>query len=523
MPMKLIIESITLPPDEEEDTIPQKLHKLYGIAPGSEWSIYKKSLDARKKNNIRFLYNILIAIDEKKALNLLKQKNIKAYIPKTVMPLKRSNRGLKILIVGFGPAGMFSALRLLEGDAEITIVEKGKRIEERFQDIMRFEQYSILDSNSNVLFGEGGAGAYSDGKLTTRTHKPEIEWFFNKMVEFGAPSSILYDSHPHLGTDQIQKVVKNIRNYLIDKGCVFKFSTSITDILKSRDSISGVSTVNEEILASKVILATGNSARNIYYILEKNNIQMDAKGFAVGFRVEHPSDYINDIQYGRSKFKPFLPAAEYNMAVKCNDKKHGVYTFCMCPGGRVINSSSSGEMLCVNGMSYSTRDTEFSNSAVVLTINPEDMQNSWKNGIDFQEMLEKNAFNAAGGGFFAPAQRISSFLADKLDGDLPNISYLPGCRPANFDSIFPSWISSNIREGLIQMNKKMTGFITDNGVCVGVETRTSSPVRIIRGRSMESVSLHGFYPVGEGAGYAGGIVSSAVDGIRAADSILNSI
>jgi uncharacterized FAD-dependent dehydrogenase len=389
------------------------------------------------------------------------------------------------------------------------------------KDIEILEAEGILNSDSNTLFGEGGAGTYSDGKLTTRINKPEMFWFYKKLIENGAPESIAYESKPHIGTDQIQRVVKNIRKKIIDSGSDIKFNERVTDLYITNGKINGVATSKgNEFFSSHVILATGHSARDVYELLLQKNISLEKKGFALGVRVEHPIDEINRIQYGNSKYLEALPAAEYSLAYNNKSTKRGVYSFCMCPGGSIINSSSEDGMLCVNGMSMSMRDNNFSNAAIVVTVKEDDMGNNPLSGIELQREMERKAFES-GGGFKAPAQRINSFMNNKSDNKLPVSSYKKGIVPARLKDFLPPWITKELRDGLNFFNNKMHGFISHTGVLIGAETRTSSPVRITRNESMESFSVKGLYPVGEGSGYSGGIVSSAVDGIRAADMIIS--
>jgi uncharacterized FAD-dependent dehydrogenase len=520
--MKILVDNITLKPDEEQTRIRDILIKRFGIDGGFDFTIVRKSLDARKRSNIVFRYRVVVEVPDDRAPSLLKQKDISAYQTKQLPARVPCAKSVSIPIAGSGPAGLFCALRLIEAGARVEIFERGKPMEERMRDIEMLERDGILNERSNVLFGEGGAGTYSDGKLTTRTRRPEIDWFFNALVESGAPSSILYEAKPHLGTDRLRAMLKRIRERIIASGSQFNFNESVEDLIIHDGNLAGfVTSKGRELRTQRLVLAIGHSARDTYAMLEGKGIALEKKGFAVGVRVEHPAGLINAIQYGSSPYRDILPAADYMLAYADRKTGRGVYSFCMCPGGRVINSSSEHERLCTNGMSFSGRNDSFSNSALVVTVSPDDCNRDLLGGILFQRAMEEGAYAAGGGAFRAPAQRVTSFLRDRIDAELPPVSYRPGVYPAEMGKLFPGWIVDELKAGLVSFDKRMKGFVTDDGVLIGAETRTSSPVRITRGDNYQSISAKGVYPVGEGAGYAGGIVSSAVDGIRCADCILD--
>ncbi|MCL2154448.1 MAG: NAD(P)/FAD-dependent oxidoreductase [Leptospirales bacterium] len=559
--MLLQIDNIKISPIQQEKEIIEIIdiiNSKYDLSISS-FKIIKKSLDARNKNNIHYNYKVIIEIDNIEASRLLDYDNIEKYNPYIIPETVKKIFNESIIIIGSGPAGLFAALRLIESGAHVIIFERGKPIEERMKDIEILETEGILNHDSNTLFGEGGAGTYSDGKLTTRINKPEMFWFYKKLIENGAHESIAYEAKPHIGTDQIQKIIKNIRNKIISSGSEIRFNEKVTDLYITNDKINGIATSKgNEFFSNNVILATGHSARDIYTLLHQKNVSLEKKGFAIGVRVEHPIDEINKIQYGNSKYMDTLPAAEYTLTYNNKSTNRGVYSFCMCPGGSIINSSSEDGALCVNGMSMSKRDNNFSNAAIVVTIKADDTDyehhrrhrrgsplrlptphNPSSNiepragkpthpptahnplsGIDLQREIETKAFIAGGGDFKSPAQRIDSFINNKSDNDLPDSSYKRGVIPAKIEDFLPSWITDEIREGLKSFNNKMHGFISPNGMLIGAETRTSSPIRITRDESLQSISVKGLYPVGEGSGYSGGIVSSAVDGIRTADMII---
>ena len=519
--MKLIFDSIELTPFEKEADLCLKFTSNYSLPEQTPIKILRKSLDARDKAAIVWRYRIEADVPDKDAERLLKIPGINKREESAVyIPAGRLINPLRVIIIGSGPAGLFCALRLIEAGAAVTIIERGKPVEERMEDIELLKHGGILDEESNVLFGEGGAGAYSDGKLTTRTRRPEISWMFDKLLEMGTPESIRYDQKPHLGTDRLKGIIINIRKYILGAGSKIIFSEKATSLILHETKAKGVITQSgNEYIAEAVVLATGHSARDTYEMLKRSSVSLEKKGFAVGLRAEHPATLINRIQYGPASEKGVLPAADYALTFNNKATGRGTYSFCMCPGGEVVNSSSEPGMLCINGMSFSKRNGGFSNAAIVVTIRPEDIKGDILSGISFQRSLEKAAFVAGGGGFYAPAQRITSFVAKKADANLLQSSFLPGIRPSD-NNYLPHWIASEIRLALRDFEKKMKGFITEEAILIGVETRTSSPLRISRGDDMQSISVPGLYPSGEGAGYAGGIVSSSVDGIRAADAIL---
>ncbi len=520
--MKLLVDNITLNPDEDSSLLEERIRVLYSINDNVTVTILKRSLDARKKERIVYRYRVVIDVSDKTGASLLKQRDIFPYEPKELPAVPKKKISEKIIIVGSGPAGLFCALRLIEAGAGVDIIERGKPVDERMKDIENLERRGVLDEGSNVLFGEGGAGTYSDGKLTTRTRRPEIDWFFSMMVRCGAPPSILYDAKPHIGTDRLMAIVKNIRQRIIESGSAIHFNETVVDIIGAGESVTGIRTASgREILAPTVVMAIGHSARDTYGMLRQKGIALERKGFAMGVRIEHPAELINSIQYGNSPYRDILPNAEYAMAFADRATGRGVYTFCMCPGGRIINSSSEQGRLCTNGMSLSARNYPYSNAAIAVTVFPDDCGDDPLGGIEFQRAIEEQAYALGGGTFTAPAQRVTDFTRGRIDTGLPPVSYRPGVVAADLSRCFPRWMVDELKTGLAQFDKKMRGFVSESGVLIGAETRTSSPVRIVRNGVFQSVSLRGLYPIGEGAGYAGGIVSSAVDGIRCADAIMS--
>lgn len=513
--MKVIVE-ISVTPDFRQEQLQQEL-SLFCRCSIASYSILRKSLDARK--TLVYHYRCCVDIPQHVAANLISTGKAVPYQeeePVTIPHIKTSKR---IPIVGCGPAGLFCALTLIEAGVAVDIYERGKILAERHSDVAMLREKGILDTDSNVVFGEGGAGTYSDGKLTTRIDKREIKLFYDYMVQFGAPSSIVYEAKPHIGTDRLIGIIENIRDYIMQKNSTIQFGKKLTDIFVHDNRLEGCRfNDNDEIVTDILVLATGHSARDVFRLLNTKGIALQKKGFAVGVRVEHPRELIDEIQYGRDKDRYGIYGAEYRLTFK-DITGRGVYSFCMCPGGFIINSSSEEKRLCVNGMSYSQRNGASSNAALVVTVSRDDFKDIL-DGINFQISLEEKAFQVGGGGFAAPAQRITSFLQNSVDSSLPVCTYKPKVVAGNLNAILPDAIREPLQRAIVHFETKMKGFITSEGILVGAETRTSSPVRIVRDERFQSMNCKGLFPVGEGAGYAGGIVSSAVDGIRAAQAIL---
>jgi len=438
-----------------------------------------------------------------------------------------SAKAQPIIIIGCGPAGMFAALRCLEQGLKPILLERGKDASARRFDLAPLLRQGRVIEESNYCFGEGGAGTFSDGKLYTRaTKRGPVAKIYEVLVAHGAPEVILTDAHPHIGSNLLPNVVKSIRRSIIEAGGEVHFQTKVTDFLITNHQIRGVVTAQgQEITADSVILATGHSARDIYRLLAAQNILMEAKAFAVGVRVEHRQPFIDQAQYhlrpGQERPR-LLPAARYRLATKIRGR--GVYSFCMCPGGWIVPASTENDEVVVNGMSLSRRDSPFANSGMVVNVEPEDLAELAKEhgilgGLVFQKRLEQAAKVAGGGGQVAPGQRITDFLAGRLSSTLPETSYFPGIRSAPLNELLPPWIAQRMRDGLLLFGQQWPGYVSDEGLLVGYETRTSSPLRIPRRKdTLEHPQIGGLFPCGEGAGYAGGIVSAALDGMRMADA-----
>ena len=429
------------------------------------------------------------------------------------------------VVVGAGPAGLFAALRLIELGVRPVVVERGKNVHDRRKDIARISREQRIDPESNYSFGEGGAGAFSDGKLYTRSKKRgNVDRILQIFCQHGASVSILSDAHPHIGTDKLPGVIERMRNRIIESGGEVHFETRMENLIVEGDEVRGIVTADGREFTGPVILATGHSARDVYYMLHDKGVELEAKGIAVGVRLEHPQQLIDTIQYhnprGRGKY---LPAAEYSFVTQVNGR--GVYSFCMCPGGFVVPAASGPEQIVVNGMSPSTRGSAWANSGMVVEMQPEDFGEQFSAygvlaGIKFQENLERQCYLNGTCKQMAPAQRMTDFVNRRNSYDLPRSSYSPGLIASPLHFWMPPFIVSRLQEGFKHFGKVSHGFLTHEAVMIGVETRTSSPVRIPRDReSMTHIRLRGLYPCGEGAGYAGGIVSAAIDGERCAEAL----
>jgi uncharacterized FAD-dependent dehydrogenase len=429
-----------------------------------------------------------------------------------------------VLIIGFGPAGMFAALKLIELGYKPIVIERGKSVRERRKDIAVLTKKGIVNPESNYCFGEGGAGTFSDGKLYTRAHKRgSIERILNIFHLFGAAEEILIDTHPHIGTNKLPAVVQKLREKVIECGGEVLFDTKVCDLQNDSDRFKAVTTQSGEKIAAKAaILATGHSARDIFELLQKKKILINLKPFALGVRVEHPQLMVDHAQYRTSSRHPNLPASSY--ALRAQIEQRGVYSFCMCPGGIICPAATSDGEIVVNGWSPSKRNSYFANSGIVVEILAEDLTDYQEHGelaaLRFQQEIEKRAFVAGGGKQVAPAQRLSDFARGRASKDLPKCSYLPGIVPADLEALLPSFVSIRLKAAVKQFENSLTGFISDEAVVVATESRTSSPVRIPRDpNTLCHPAVAGLFPCGEGAGYAGGILSAAMDGERVAQAV----
>jgi uncharacterized protein len=483
--------------------------------------ILNKTLDASDRE--QFYYDISLVVRTSESFENIE--NLPLYIEKKQKKRESKASAERPVVIGFGPAGMFAALELIAYGLKPVIFERGKKLEERSIDVQKFRKERVLDPESNIQFGEGGAGSYSDGKLFSRKMNSEyISKVLDTFIKFGAPEEIGYVSKPHLGTDVLCGIVRNIRNYILGHGGEIHYRSKMTDLLQSDNAVAGV-VINEdkEYPCSSLYLALGHSARDTFQILHNRGICLEQKPISVGVRVEHPAEIINHMRYG-DKYSDCsaIGAAAYSLNYTDRQIGRGVYTFCMCPGGEVINASSEPGMLAVNGMSYFSRASQFSNAAIVVTCKTEDYCSADPlAGIEFQRRIEKNAFDAGGRNWVVPAQNLPDFLNRKLSGSLNKNSCATGTAAADMHEIFPAFVNDALVTAFTKWEKTYPTFISAHAILIGAETRASSPVRIARSEKFESVNIRKLYPIGEGSGYTGGITSSAADAIRAVEAAMS--
>ncbi|HIJ88292.1 MAG TPA: FAD-dependent oxidoreductase [Desulfuromonadales bacterium] len=519
--MPFIYRNLFLTPHDSEESLPAFLAAKLSVPLSAIKNvvIIRKGIDARKKPHIKIVYTLSFSADTSVQARLATDPSLEwldEIVPQSPQRLQSLQR---IVIVGSGPAGLFAALRLAEYGLAATIVERGEPVEQRALSVQRFWKDGTLDPESNVQFGEGGAGTFSDGKLTCRSKDLTVPWVLDKLAAFGAQPEIRYLAKPHIGTDRLRTVISAIRRELQNKGFLFRFSSRMTNMSITHGNISAV-IVNdaEEIPCDHLILASGHSARDTFELLERLNILLQRKPFAMGLRVEHPQELINATQYGRQR-PPNLPAADYALAWNSSSSGRSAYSFCMCPGGVVVGGSSEAGGVVTNGMSGQMRNSPYANSALVVNVREDDFDGPGPlAGVRLQQRWERQAFASGGGGYRAPAQNLLGFLGLPGKGAVKT-SYRPGIRETELETVLPPFIIDTLREGIADFGRKLRGFVTVEATLIGIESRTSSPVRILRDSSFESVSVKGLYPAGEGAGYAGGIMSAALDGIKVADSI----
>ena len=508
---------IAINEDKKEDILLIKASRILDLDKKSisGIKILRKSIDARK-SPVVFNYKVAVYIKEK-----IPEFSNYNFNYKDVAKAK------EIHIIGFGPAGMYAALRCIELGFKPIVLERGKNVQDRRRDLKAINQDHIVNEDSNYCFGEGGAGTYSDGKLYTRSLKRgDVRRIFENLVYHGATEQILIDAHPHIGTNKLPRVVKNIRETILKFGGEVHFETKVTDFIIKRNQIIALQLNDKkEFAVTKVILATGHSARDIYYLLDKKNIAIEAKSFAMGVRIEHPQEIIDSIQYHcKGERDDLLPAASYSLVQQVKDR--GVYSFCMCPGGFIVPAATAKDEIVVNGMSPSKRNSLYANSGIVVEINVQQDLSKYERfgalkGLEYQKNIEKLAFTSGGRTQSAPAQRMTDFVEGKLSSNLNDCSYQPGLKSAPLHSLLPKIIGSRLRTGFKEFGKKMKGYYTEQANVIGVESRTSSPVSIPRNDTFEHPQIKGLYPCGEGGGYAGGIISAAMDGERCAEAAIN--
>lgn len=490
-----------------------------------DFTIFKKSIDARKKDEIFYVYTVDVKVhDEEQVLGKFSSKSITLTPDMSYQGVPSGNEDMteRPVIIGMGPAGLFAGLMLAKNGYKPIILERGDDVETRTAKINSFWNKGLLDSESNVQFGEGGAGTFSDGKLTTLINDPRCRTILEEFIKAGAPPEILYMSKPHIGTDNLKSTVKNIRNEIIAHGGEVRFRAKVTDFIINDGNIEAVVINDNERLNSKIILlAIGHSARDTYELLHRKGVGMSQKAFSIGVRIEHPQDVINKAQYGQAAGHPGLGAADYKLAYHSKSGR-SAYTFCVCPGGYVVAAASEAEAVVTNGMSKYKRDGDNANSALLVGITPADYNSPHPlAGIEFQRKWERLAYQTGGGNYQAPVQLTGDFLNDQPSTEWGSVkpTYKPGVTFALLKNCLPDYVIETIKEAIMYFNTRIKGFAMPDGILTGIETRSSSPVRINRDENF-LCNINGLYPMGEGAGYAGGIVSSAVDGVKTAEKII---
>ena len=480
----------------------------------SGYLIQKKSIDARGKQ-VWVQLTLLVYINEpfaERAVHKIDFQDV-------------SNAERKVIIIGAGPAGLFAALKFLEEGVQPVILERGKDVRSRRRDLALLNKEGVINPDSNYCFGEGGAGTYSDGKLYTRSNKRgDINRILNLFVQFGAEEKILYEAHPHIGTNKLPQIITAMRAQIVQAGGIFLFEKKVTDLIIENEKVKEVKTSDGNIFHGEaVILATGHSARDIFLLLQTKKILIELKPFALGVRIEHPQALIDSIQYHQARRDETLPPAAYSLVEQVQGR--GVFSFCMCPGGIIAPASTNPGELVVNGWSPSKRNNPFANSGIVVPVEEADVQHFKVHGalagMKFQESVERKAFESGGGKFVAPAQRMVDMVNDRVSASLPECSYLPGIHSTSLREVLPAFVFTQLAEGFRQFGRKMKGYFTNDAVVVATESRTSSPVRIPRDvETLQHPQIKNLYPCSEGAGYAGGIVSAAMDGEKVADYII---
>jgi uncharacterized FAD-dependent dehydrogenase len=533
------VEQLSLTIEQSEHLLTPQVAKILGIKPERirNITIAKRAIDSRKKRQmIYFIYSVDVEIEN--AAEYLKQlehlpkhlqKNItlhrvrqQEYAQYDIPKISEAKLKHRPIVVGTGPSGLFCALLLAKAGCNPLVIERGKNVEERIKDIQQFQSGGKLNVNSNVQFGEGGAGTFSDGKLNTLINNPLIKHVFDEFIAAGAPAEITWDATPHIGTDKLRDIVKNMRENIIRLGGEVRFETTLTDIkINDGKVVAAILNEKEEVPTHDLIIAIGHSARDTYEMLLRNKIEIVQKDFAIGVRIEHTAEMINKSQYDKFHNHPCLCTGRYKL-VSHSETNRSVYTFCMCPGGYVVAATSEDKQVVTNGMSEYAQDGKNSNSALLVPVTTNDFGSDHPlAGVEFQRKIERLAYTAGGENFYAPAQLVGDFLAGRPSTQIKSITptYLPGVKPTSLSECLPKYVIESLREALPQLDQKINGFACPDAVLTGVETRTTAPIRMVRNENLES-NILGIYPAGEGAGYAGGIVSSAVDGLRVGEAIL---
>ncbi len=523
------INSIYLNPEIDNlETLKEKAFKKASLLPSEclSFKIFKRSIDARKKSDIRLNYSVIVKCASTKIKNrALSKKDVEEYCIPVLNLDCTSEKNLKIIICGMGPAGLFCAYTLAKSGLSPIILERGSKMEDRMEAVNTFFEKGILNTNSNIQFGEGGAGTFSDGKLNTQINTPILKYISDTLIEHGAPAEIAYSAKAHIGTDLLRNVVVNMRNELIKMGVQIYFDTTLSDFDVSNGRICSVSAIRNgkliNIPCDRLVLSTGHSARDTFEMLKNNGVFMTAKPFAVGLRIEHPQIFINKAMFGEKYYNhPSLGAAPYKIWTHLQNGR-GVYSFCMCPGGVVVGAASEDGGVVTNGMSFHARDGINSNAALLCDVRPEDFgSDNPLAGMYFQRKWEKQAFNIGGGGYKAPVSLVGDFIKGRASRSLGDVfpTYKPGFSLCDLNECLPDFVCESLRQGILDFDKKIKGFNMYDAVLSGVETRSSSPVRITRDETLQA-NIKGIYPCGEGGGYAGGIMSAAADGVKVACAI----
>ncbi|GAA0125020.1 FAD-dependent oxidoreductase [Clostridium sp. CTA-19] len=526
--MWIKVNNLSLSIEEDINTLKTKAAKKLKLSEKDikNFRICKESIDARKKDNIKFNYAVEIACDNlEKVAKKANDKDVTIENVKYNAEIEFGSEKLNTrpIIVGMGPAGLFAGLIMAQKGYKPIIIERGEDVDARTLAVNNFWENGKINVQSNVQFGEGGAGTFSDGKLTTRTKDYRGAYVLEELVKAGAPEEILYMAKPHIGTDILKNVVKTIRKEIIKLGGEVRFKSKLEDIIIKDNNVKEIVVNGEKIPCEVLILAIGHSARDTYEMLFKRGIFMMSKPFSIGFRVEHPQDLINENQYGKYKDHPRLKAAEYKLTNTAKSTGRGVYSFCMCPGGHVVAAASEENTVVVNGMSNYKRDNVNANSAIVVSVGPDDFgSDSPIAGIEFQRKYERLAYEVGGKNYNAPVQLVEDFLNDRKSTKLKGVTptYAPGVEFSELKNCIPKYVVDSIKESMPVFNRRIRGFAEGGAIFTGVETRTSSPVRISRNEEDVSISTKGLYPAGEGAGYAGGIISAAIDGLKVAENVI---
>jgi uncharacterized FAD-dependent dehydrogenase len=528
------VHNVPLWLEEPESLLGQKAAEKLGVPRQDvdEVRIVRSVLDARKKNHPRSIYTLEVRFAPGRVPARLPPDVSEVEPPPPPLPPVARQPAQRPIIIGMGPAGLFCALELAHRGVKALILERGRDVVQRRKDVARLMRDGTLTPESNMSFGEGGAGAYTDGKLSTRINHPSVRKVIETFAKYGAPDRILVQGKPHIGSDLLPLAVERMRKDLLALGVEVRFESRVEELLSKDGAITGVRLADGTTIDSdRVVLAPGNSARELFErFAADDRVFIEPKPFALGFRAEHPQGLINAIQYGEKVADdPKLPPADYKLAenLSVDGDVRGVYSFCMCPGGIVVPTPTEDGMQCTNGMSNSRRNAKYANAGLVVSVSVEDYAREGFTGalagVEFQRHWERKAYELGGGRFFAPAQSIPDYLAGRLKKKPGGTSYRPGLTHADLNRLFPAWLTASLKQALRAFDRRMKGFITDEGLLIGIEARTSTPLRITRNEQLQSVSMKGLYPAGEGAGYAGGIVSSGIDGLRVAEQICSEL